>query len=260
MKEPAAAGFAARAGLLGTSLPRKIVKNFTRTGPPPFATAPRPPSSSPYAVSRKVSETTIRRLSQYLRVLEEMATDGVGTVASGALAARSGTTAAQVRKDLSTFGSFGKRGLGYTVDELVQSLREILGLDRRWRVALVGAGRIGAALFEYAGFRERGFDIVAILDHDPAKIGERWGDRVIRSVDRLEETIREASVEIVIVAVPASAGQEVVDRAVEAGVRGILNFAPTHLRVPEEVALKDVNLVTELEVLSFTLGRDDGEV
>jgi len=209
-------------------------------------------------VSRKVSETTIRRLSQYLRVLEEMAGTGVETVASGALAARSGTTAAQVRKDLSTFGSFGKRGLGYAVDELVDSLRRILGLDRRWRVAVVGAGRIGAALFEYAGFAERGFDVVAILDADPDKIGQPWGEEAIRPVDRLEETIRDASVEIVIVAVPASAGQEVVDRAVEAGVRGILNFTPIHLRVPEEVALKDVNLVTELEVLSFTLSQEGG--
>ena len=124
------------------------------------------------ALSRKISDSTVRRLSLYLRILEEGDDE---TVSSDDLAERAGTTSAQVRKDLSLFGSFGKRGLGYSVPELSGRLREILGVDRTWRVALVGAGRIGAALFAYPGFRSRGFHIVSVLDHDPEKVGRVWG-------------------------------------------------------------------------------------
>lgn len=208
-------------------------------------------------MSRKISESTIRRLSLYLRILEE-ADDPRGTISSEELAARGGTTAAQVRKDLSLFGSFGKRGLGYALPELSRRLRTILGLDREWRVALAGAGRIGAALFEYPGFRSRGFRIVAVFDRDPDKIGRRWGDVTIEDAAGLERTVREREAEILIVAVPAPAVQEVVDRAVAGGVRGILNFAPAPPRVPAAVALKDVNMVMELEALSFTLSQGGG--
>ena len=144
----------------------------------------------------------MRRLSHYLRSLEGFPETG-GTVSSEELAARGQTTAAQVRKDLSHFGSFGKRGLGYQVDELRERLRAILGVDRSWRVALVGAGRIGLALFEYPAFRSRGFDCVAIFDSGPGKVGQVWGDQVIRSPDDFEETIAERDVELVILAVPA---------------------------------------------------------
>ena len=168
-------------------------------------------------------------------------------------------TAAQVRKDLSLFGSFGKRGLGYAVPELSARLRRILGLDRTWKIALVGAGRVGAALFEYPGFRSRGFRIVSVFDKDAEKIGRRWGDIPIEDVADLGPRVREQGVEILILAVPAPAVQDVVDRAVEAGVRGILNFAPAQLKVPEEVALKDVNMVMELEALSFTLSQGAAE-
>lgn len=204
---------------------------------------------------RRVSDTTIRRLSLYLRILEGMGGSGVATVSSDDLARGAGTTAAQVRKDLSLFGSFGKRGLGYTVPDLARELREILGLDRSWRVALVGAGRIGSALFEYRGFRDRGFRIVAVLDADPAKVGERWGDVVVRDADCLEETLRSEAVDLVVLAVPAAAAQAILDRAVAVGIRGVLNFAPAQLRAPEDVALQDVNLVMELESLSFAITR-----
>jgi redox-sensing transcriptional repressor len=207
-------------------------------------------------LSRKISDSTIRRLSLYLRILEEVKDDE--TVSSDDLADRAGTTSAQVRKDLSLFGSFGKRGLGYSVPELTGRLREILGLDRTWRVALVGAGRIGAALFAYPGFRSRGFHIVAVVDHDPEKVGLGWGEITIQGVSELDRIIRERGVEILILAVPAPAVQEVVDRAVQAGVRAILNFAPAQLRVPDAVALKDVNMVMELEALSFTLSQGSG--
>ncbi len=205
-------------------------------------------------MSRKISESTVRRLSQYLRILEARETRPGTTVSSTDLAAEAGTTAAQVRKDLSLFGSFGKRGLGYATGDLADHLRTILGLERVWRVALVGAGRIGSALFEYADFRRRGFDIVAVLDNDPGKIGTKWSGAVeVEDVAGLETVLRRESVDVVILAVPASAAQEVGDRAVAAGVRGILNFAPLQLRVPEDISVQDVNVVTELEALSFDL-------
>jgi redox-sensing transcriptional repressor len=205
-------------------------------------------------LSRKISESTVRRLSLYLRILEEVG-DPLGTVSSEDLAVRANTTAAQVRKDLSLFGSFGKRGLGYSVPELSGRLTEILGLTRGWRVALVGAGRMGAALFDYPGFLTRGFRIVSVFDKDPGMVGRSWGDVAIEDVSGLEQAIRVRGVEILVVAVPAQAAQGVVDRAVRAGVRAILNFAPAQLKVPEEVALKDVNMVMELEALSFTLSQ-----
>src|SRR5512147_2448491 len=123
---------------------------------------------------RKVAESTVRRLSLYLRFLEEFEGQGVATISSGALASRGGTTSAQVRKDLSFFGSFGKRGLGYPVPELIASLRDILGLRRDWRVIIIGAGKIGTALAQYHGFRQRGFQVIAVYDADPRKIGSRW--------------------------------------------------------------------------------------
>jgi redox-sensing transcriptional repressor len=206
---------------------------------------------------RKVSESTVRRLSHYLRILEQMDRRGGGTVSSEDLAGESGTTAAQVRKDLSLFGSFGKRGLGYRVPELADHLRAILGLGRVWRVILAGAGRIGSALFEYPDFRQRGFHIVTVLDVDPAKVGRRWGDVTIQPVERLEDEVGRQGLEVLILAVPAEAAQTLAERAVGAGIRGILNFAPTQLRLPPTVAVQDVNMVMELEALSFDLTHRD---
>jgi redox-sensing transcriptional repressor len=205
------------------------------------------------AVTRKIPESTVRRLSHYLRSLEEFEPEVGGTVSSEELAARGQTTAAQVRKDLSHFGSFGKRGLGYQVDQLRARLRQILGVDRTWRVALVGAGRIGLALFEYPAFKTRGYECVAIIDVDPEKIGRTWGDVTIRGPDEFEATVRDLDVELVILAVPATAAQAMAARAVAAGVKGILNFAPIRLNVPPSVPVEDVNLVMELEALSFAI-------
>jgi redox-sensing transcriptional repressor len=204
-------------------------------------------------VSRRISDPAIRRLSLYLRALEALTESGVPTVSSAELADRAGTTAAHVRKDLSAFGSFGTRGLGYPVAPLLDRVRGILGLDRRWAVALVGAGRIGSALFAYPRFRERGFEIVAIFDEDPLKVGESLEGCRIESVSALESTIRARAVEIVILAVPAPAAQAVADRAVAAGVRGILNFAPVRLKAPPAIFVNDVNLAMELEGLSHAL-------
>jgi len=209
-----------------------------------------------FDVAKKISDSAIHRLSLYVRILEEWEREGRDTTSSEELAERGGTTAAQVRKDLSLFGSFGKRGLGYSVGELADHIRSILGLGRTWRVALVGAGRIGTALLEYRGFRERGFDIVAVYDADPAKVGGCVGERTVRDVAGLEEGIRAEGVEIVVLAVPGEAVQPIVDLVVRAGVRGILNFAPLKPRVPEGVTVRDVNLVMELEALSFALSQD----
>ena len=211
------------------------------------------------SVSRKISESAVRRLSLYLRILEDLERKGQNTVSSEEMSGRSATTAAQVRKDLSLFGSFGKRGLGYEVTELAERLKKILGLDRRWRVALVGAGRIGSALVEYGGFAERGYDVVAIFDSDASKVGGKWGGLCVRDISEFEAVSNDESVEMVILAIPVEAVPSVMEHVEKAGVRGILNFAPTKLKVPLGVAVKDVNMVMELEALSFALSQEDGE-
>src|SRR5467141_5179774 len=199
---------------------------------------------------RKISDSTVRRLSVYLRFLEQAKAP---TISSGELARLGGTTSAQVRKDLSFFGSFGKRGLGYAVPELTRRIRDILGLERGYRVVLVGAGRMGGALVQYHGFRQRGFHITAIYDQDARKIGSRWNGLVVRDIRHLESDLRKEPTDIAIVVVPAEAAQEVVERLVQAGVKAILNFAPVQLAVPRDVALKTVNMAQELETLSFVL-------
>jgi redox-sensing transcriptional repressor len=205
----------------------------------------------------KISESAVRRLSHYLRFLDEFEVAGEPTVSSEILAERGGITSAQVRKDLSHFGSFGKRGMGYPVAALRQRISEILGLGRTWRVVLVGGGKLGAALFHYAGFRRQGFDIVAVLDNDPEKIGRRWGDVVIEDVTDLPQVVERREIELAIVATPAEAAQEVVDALVAARVQAILNFAPRKLHVPPEVTLRDVNLTIEMESLTFALTQKE---
>jgi redox-sensing transcriptional repressor len=202
---------------------------------------------------RKVAESTVRRLSLYLRFLEEFEEQGIDTISSEALASRGGTTSAQVRKDLSFFGSFGKRGLGYAVPELAGRLREILGLERRYRVAMIGAGKIGSALVHYRGFKQRGFDIVAIFDADPGKIGRQWNGLAVLDIASLEAELRRQPVDMAVLVTPAEAAQGVADRLVRLGVRAILNFAPLQLAVPNDVVVKTVNLALELETLSYAL-------
>ena len=197
----------------------------------------------------------MRRLSLYLRFLEQFDAQGQATISSAELARRGGTTSAQVRKDLSFFGSFGKRGLGYSVPELSAKIRDILGLRRTYRVVLVGAGRIGSALIQYPGFRERGFHVTAIYDKDPKKVGSRWNGLVVRDVGRIETDLEQEPTDIAIVVTPADAAQEVVDRLVHAGVKAILNFAPVQLAVPADVVVKSVNMALELETLSFALAN-----
>jgi redox-sensing transcriptional repressor len=202
---------------------------------------------------RKVADSTVRRLSLYLRFLDDFEGQGVETVSSEALAQRGGTTSAQVRKDLSFFGSFGKRGLGYYVPELAQRLRQILGLGRRYRVAMIGAGKIGSALVQYRGFTQRGFDIVAIFDNDPTKIGTQWNGLTVLPIDRLEQELKAQQVDMAVLVTPGEAAQSVAERVVGQGVKAILNFAPVQLNVPDDVVVKTVNLALELETLSYAL-------
>ena len=202
---------------------------------------------------KKVADSTVRRLSLYLRYLEEFQARGASTISSDELAALAGTTPAQVRKDLSVFGSFGKRGLGYEVAELTRRLRKILGLEREWRVVIVGAGKIGGALALYRGFRQRGFSIVAVYDIDPRKVGSPFESFTVRDVGLLEEDNRREPADIAILTVPGEAAQGVLDQVSAAGIRAVLNFAPVKLHAPEDVTVKTVNMAMELEGLSFAL-------
>ena len=186
-------------------------------------------------------------------MLEELEGEGHRTISSQGLAHQSGVTSAQVRKDLSYFGNFGKRGLGYGVTRLRKEIRLILGLNRRWKVALVGAGNVGSALYSYKEFRRQGFDIVGVFDVSPDRVGQRWRDLTIRHVDDLKEDAERMGMEIGVIAVPARAAQSVADRLVAAGMRGILNFAHRRIQIPTAVALRTVNLSIELESLAFAI-------
>ena len=203
----------------------------------------------------KIPEMTIRRLSVYTRCLLQLEEDGVKTVSSTELAERFSLNSAQVRKDLAYFGEFGVRGIGYYVSGLKAELQRILGLDREWAVALVGFGNLGSALFHYKGFGRQGFRIAVVVDDDPAKIGREIDSVPIVSSRDLAREIKARGIQIAIVAVPPEAAQTVTEQLVAAGIKAVLNFAPTRLRVTRDVRLKNVDLSIELETLSFYLAK-----
>jgi redox-sensing transcriptional repressor len=209
--------------------------------------------TSAAAAVKHIAESTVRRLSAYLRFLEDFESRGLSTISSDELARRGGTTSAQVRKDRSFFGSFGKRGLGYSVPELAGRLREILGLGRQWKVIIVGAGKIGAALAQYRGFKQRGFQILAAYDANPQKVGKALEGIPVRDIAHLERDVHKEAPDIAVLAVPSENAQAVADRVVRAGVKAVLNFAPTQLQVPPDVTVKTVNMAMELESLSYAL-------
>jgi len=204
---------------------------------------------------KRIAESTVRRLSLYLSFLEGKERQGVTTISSDDLAQMGGTTSAQVRKDLSLFGSFGKRGLGYSVPELSEKLREILGLGKEWKVCIIGAGKIGAALARYRGFAERGFHVAGGYDIDDTKIGKRWENLTVRSIADLERDSSKHEYDIAVVATPAENTPAVVKQVVKAGIKAILNFAPIQLAVPSDVTVRNVNMAMELEGLSFALSN-----
>src|SRR3954466_12056727 len=199
---------------------------------------------------RRIPEATVARLPVYLRSLLEIGDDAT-TVSSERLAELAGVNAAKVRKDLSYLGSYGTRGVGYDVDHLLHEISRELGLTHDWPVAIVGMGNLGQALANYRGFGARGFRIVALVDTDTGKIGRRVGELTIEALDDLPAITRERGIAIGMIAVPAPAAQEVADRLADAGVRSILNFAPTVVTAPDDVSLRKVDLAIELQILSF---------
>ena len=202
---------------------------------------------------KRIAESSVRRLSLYLRYLEDFERLGRATISSDELAQCGGTTSSQVRKDLSLFGSFGKRGLGYAVPDLATRLRAILGVGREWRVIIVGAGKIGTALAQYQGFRQHGFKLVGLFDVDPERIGQKWAGVTVRDMERFERDLRRLRPHIAVVTVPADAAQAVIDRVSNAGIKAVLNFAPAGVQARDDVTVRNVNMALELEVLSYAL-------
>ena len=206
----------------------------------------------------QVSELTTNRLSVYLRCLNVLDASDVRTISSQALAEQFHLNAAQIRKDLAYFGEFGVRGVGYYVKELRRHLRQILGIDRGVSVAIMGAGNLGLALADYPGFREEGFEIVAMFDLSRDKIGHRSRAGVpIHDIRDLRKIVRRERIRIAVIAVPAAAAQSVVNTVALAGIKAILNFSPGAIRVPDGVKLKSMDLTVSLESLSFFLAQGE---
>jgi len=201
----------------------------------------------------KISRSVIPRLSVYYRALISYKQGGV--VSSGRLSELTGHTAAQIRKDLAYFGQFGTPGKGYVVNDLKKKILEILGIDKRWNVALVGVGNLGTALLSYRGFKEQGFNIAAAFDSDPKKIGKKIGDVVIRDIKGLRNGIEKKKIQMAIIAVPAQEAQKTINTLVKTGVRAILNFAPVRPVVASSTELINIDLSIELEKLAHFLGK-----
>ena len=204
-------------------------------------------------LKKKISESTIHRLSLYYRALDTLEKRGSETVSSKELAKREKLTPAQVRKDLSFFGSFGTRGLGYPVKDLREKISHILGLDKEWKIALIGVGNVGSALVSYKEFARQGFKIVKLFDNDQRKIGSNHKGIVVSDIKNLVTELAEAEISMVVISVPGQFAQYIVDDVVRAGVRAILNFAPVNLKVPDGFFLRNENMSMELEYLSYAL-------
>ncbi len=198
-----------------------------------------------------IPNPAVKRLSLYLRQLESFKRKDRRTISSKQLGESLGLTDAQVRKDLAYFGQFGHPGIGYRVDDLIAQVRHILGTDKTWNVLLVGAGNLGRALMAYRGFTNKGFNLAAVFDNDPDKIGKKFGNFTIQPLSELNDTIKKHAVRLAIMTVPAEVAQEVADQLVAAGVRGLLNFAPVSLQLPPDIAINSVDLAVSLEQLSF---------
>jgi redox-sensing transcriptional repressor len=229
----------------------KVIKMAARA-------AVKPPSAKQSA--EQVSELTTNRLSVYLRCLNTLEGAGVRTISSQALAEQFRLNAAQIRKDLAYFGEFGVRGVGYYVRDLKRHLRQILGLDRKLRVAIMGAGNLGLALADYPGFRQEGFEISALFDNLREKVGQQSrGGVPIYDIHDLRRIARRDGIRIAVIAVPAPSAQHVVNLVVAAGIKAILNFSPGTLQIPPGVKLKGVDLTVSLESLSFFLAQGEGD-
>lgn len=204
-----------------------------------------------------IPDVVVRRLPIYARSLAYLAEEGVRSVSSQELGERIGVTAAQIRKDLSYFGEFGKQGIGYNVEYLLGHIRRILGLNESWPVVLVGAGHLGQAIARYEGFRSRGIDIVGVFDTDQSKIGLDLGKLTVQSDSELPALLQAQHIRLAIVAVPASLAQDVVDQLVSHGVQGILNYAPIVVQVPKGVWVRHIDPVALLHSMTYYLAREE---
>ncbi len=202
---------------------------------------------------KKISDSTINRLSKYFRTLERFINQQIETVSSDEIAEIDGVTSAQVRKDLSFFGTFGKRGLGYNTEKLKSNIGAILGLNKKWNVAVIGIGNIGTALIDYEEFKKQGFLIKLLLDNDNRKIGKKIKGLEIKDSSKAIKYIRDAKIQIAIIAVPSKFAQGVANTLTDAGIEAILNFAPLRIKVPPNVMVKNENMSIELEALSYFL-------
>jgi redox-sensing transcriptional repressor len=205
--------------------------------------------------SEKISELTTNRLSVYLRCLNELDAEGAKTVSSDGLAKRFHLNSAQIRKDLAYFGEFGVRGVGYYIDELRGQLTKILGLEKEHRVAIIGAGRLGMALADYYGFTQTNFTVVGLFDADTEKIGQKVGDVEIFDIKNFADIAKRDKIDVAVIAVPAGFAQSVLELVARAGIKAVMNFAPTPLRVEKDVKLKTVDLTISLESLSYFLAQ-----
>lgn len=215
------------------------------------------PKKAPPKKRKNIPEPTIARLPRYLRSFTEFQHKDQLVISSKELAAASGINPAQVRKDLAYFGQFGQRGIGYDVKNLDSKMREILGLHKMWRIALIGAGHLGTALLQYGGFSKAGFRVEAAFDVDPSKVGWELEGVRIWATPAIRQVVREKKIEIGIIAVPASQAQRVADDLVDAGIRAIVNFAPCGLTVPKTVLVRGVDLASELEHLTYFLEKSN---
>lgn len=209
----------------------------------------------------KIPKPTVRRLAIYYRCLTKLKDNSIDKTSSKELADLLGIKASQVRKDLSYFGEFGKRGVGYNVDRLSFKLKEILGLKKNWNVAIVGAGNLGSAIANYGGLEKNGFKIISAFDIDEKKIGQMIVPGVtIQKLDELEDKIRTNNIEIAILTVPVNAAQEVTDKLINCGIKGILNFVPTSISTPEKVSVENVDFVISLKSLTFEIASSENEL
>jgi redox-sensing transcriptional repressor len=204
-------------------------------------------------INKAIPEIVVGRLPQYLRSLQRMAREGRQITSSQELGERLGISAAQIRKDLSQFGEFGKQGTGYNIPFLIEQIQKILHIHHDWDIAVVGAGDIGSAVARYKGFTDRGFNVKLIFDNDPAKVGTMVGEFVVQDYTQIIEAIQQASIQIAMIAVPASCAQEVADKLVEAGVKAILSYAPISLNVPQDVRVQYIDPSLHLQRMTYYL-------
>ena len=203
------------------------------------------------AAKRGIPDATVARLPGYLRALDGLVAQGVGSVSSEELATSSGVSSAKLRKDLSHLGSYGVRGVGYDVGHLRYQISRALGLTQDWPVAIIGMGNLGRALASYGGFAPQGFTVVAVLDRDPAVVGQRVADLVVQPMEVLPSLTEGGQAAIGVIAAPAASSQDVADQLVAAGFSSILNFAPGVVSVPDHVQVRKVDLATELQILAY---------